>query len=77
MLCRLAPIRQASFFHGVVLSRSASLDDVLVPAKVYIGRREVAEALMVPVVVVIGDENLDQETQNRSRDHRQGHGHWS
>jgi hypothetical protein len=63
MLCRLAHVRQASFFHGVLLDASPSLDDGLISAEVDVGRREITEALVVPVVVVVGDEGLDLPLQ--------------
>ena len=59
MLCRLAHVRQASFFHSVFFDASPPFDDGLIPAEVDVGRRKVAEALMVPVVVVVSDEGLD------------------
>jgi len=63
MLCRLAQVRQASFFHGVFLDASPPFDDDLISAEVDVGRREIAEALVVPVVVVVGDEGLDLPLQ--------------
>jgi len=63
MLCCLAQMRQASFFHGVLLDASPPVDDGLVSAEVDIGRREISEALVVPVVVVVGDEGPDLPLQ--------------
>jgi hypothetical protein len=51
MFCRLAQVRQASFIHGVFLDASPSLDDGLISTEVDIGRREVAEVLVVSMVV--------------------------
>jgi len=59
MLCGLAHMCQASFLNCVFLDPSPFLDDGLVAAEVDIGGREVAEALVVSVMVVMGDESLD------------------
>jgi hypothetical protein len=56
-------MHQASFFEGVLLDASPFLDDGLISAEVDVGRREITEALVVPVVVVVGDEGPDLPLQ--------------
>ena len=61
MLCRLAQVRQSPFFHGVFLDASPSVDDGLVSTEGDIGRREIADALVVSAVLVVSDEGLDAD----------------
>jgi hypothetical protein len=56
-------MHQASFFEGVLLDVPPFLDDGLISAEVDVGRREITEALVVPVVVVVGDEGPDLPLQ--------------
>ena len=52
MLSGLLVMGQAAFLDGQVFNLSPSLNDDVVPAEVGIGRRDVAEALVVTAVVV-------------------------
>jgi hypothetical protein len=51
MLSGLTCVGQASFFQGVLLDAYPFLDD-LITAEVDVGRREIAGALVVPLIVI-------------------------
>ena len=59
MLGGSAAVEQASLFDGLALDPLAFLQDGPIPPEVDVGGREVAEALMVAVVVVVLDEGID------------------
>jgi hypothetical protein len=59
MLSRLALMVQAAVLDGEFLDLLPPLDDGGVPAEVGIGRRDVAEAFVTALVVVVLDEGTD------------------
>ena len=63
MLFRLAHMRQASFFHCVFLDASPPLDDGLATPELDVGWCQVAEALVVSVVVIVVDKSFDLSRQ--------------
>ena len=65
MLCRMAPMGQASFFRDAVFHRSASRDGVLVLAEVNVSGGEVVQALVLAAVIVVLDESLEETTASR------------
>ena len=52
-------VLQSSMFDGLSFDPFSLFDDGFVPAEVGIGGRNVAQALMVALVVVVLDERLD------------------
>ncbi len=59
MLCRLALMVQAAVLDGQFLDLFSPFNDGRVPAEVGVCRRDVVEALVVAVVVVMIDEGAD------------------
>src|SRR4051794_29745916 len=59
MLCGLALMAQATVSDGHFLDLFSPFDDVGVAAEVDVGRRQIAEALMVAPVVVVTDEGFE------------------
>lgn len=59
MLCGLAAMLQASGFDGVSFDPFSFQQDGLTTPEVDVGRRQVADALVVPEMVVVGDEVAD------------------
>jgi len=52
-------VQQAAFFDRLLFDLSSSFQDSFGPAEVDVGGRQVAKALVVPVVVVVVDEASD------------------
>ena len=52
-------VLQAPIFDGLSFDPSALLDDGLCPAEVGIGRRNVVQALVIALMVVVFDERFD------------------
>ena len=59
MFCGLTAVLQASGFDGVAFDPFSFKWDGLAAFEVDVGRGEVADALVVPEVVVVGDEVTD------------------
>jgi hypothetical protein len=59
MLCGLAAMLQASGFDGVSFDPLSFQQDSLTASGVNVGWRQVADTLVVPEVVVVGDELAD------------------
>ena len=59
MLGSALAVLQAPMFDGLSLDPLSLLDDGCRPAEVGVGGRHVAQALVVPLVVVVLDEGLD------------------
>lgn len=59
MLCGLAAVLQASGFDGVAFDPFSFQQDGLTTPEVDISRRQVADALVVAEMVVVGDEVTD------------------
>ena len=59
MLCDLAAMLQASGFDGVAFDPFSFQQDGLTTPEVDVGRREVADTLVVSEMVVVGDEVAD------------------
>ena len=59
MLCGLAAVLQASGFDGVAFDPFSFQQDGLPSLEVDVGWRQIADALMVAEVVVVGDEVAD------------------
>ena len=59
MLCGLAAMLQASGFDGVAFDPFSFQQDGLTTPEVDVGRRQIADALVVAEVVVVGDEVAD------------------
>jgi hypothetical protein len=59
MLCGLAAVLQASGLDGVAFDPFSFQEDGLTPAEVDISRRQVADALVVADLGVVGDEVAD------------------
>ena len=63
MLSRLALMVQAAFLDGQCLDHFSPFDDGCVAPEVNVGRRDVGEALVVAMVVVMIDEGADLHFQ--------------
>ena len=63
MLSRLALMVQAAFLDGQFLDHFSPFDDGCVAPEVNVGRRDVGEALVVAMVVVMIDEGADLHFQ--------------
>ena len=59
MLCGLAAVLQASGFDSVAFDPFSFQQDGLTTPEVDISRRQVADALVVPEMIVVGDEVAD------------------
>ena len=59
MLCGLAAMLQASGFDGVAFDPFSFQQDGLATSEVDVGRGQVADALVVPEMIVVGDEVAD------------------
>ena len=59
MLSGLSAVLQASGFDGVAFDPFSFQQDGLTPPEVDVGRCEVAYALVVPEMIVVGDEVAD------------------
>ena len=59
MLCGLAAMLQASGFDGVAFDPFSFQQDSLAASGVNVGWRQVADTLVVPEMVVVGDEVAD------------------
>jgi hypothetical protein len=56
MLCGLAAMLQASGFDGVAFDPISFQQDGLAAPEVDVGRGQVADALVVPEMIAVGDE---------------------
>jgi hypothetical protein len=52
-LCRSLAIQQAALFNGLGFDLLSPIEDGFVPAEIDIGRRKVAEALVIAMLVVV------------------------
>jgi hypothetical protein len=59
MLCGLAAVLKASGLDGVAFDPFSFQQDGLTPPEVDISRRQIADALVAPQMVVVGDEITD------------------
>ena len=59
MLCGLAAVLQASGFDGVAFDPFSFQQDGMTAPEVDVGRGQVADALVVPEMIVVGDEVAD------------------
>ena len=59
MLCRLPPVQQAPVCDGPSFDPFPFDEDSLTAFEVDVGRRQLAKALVVAPVIVVGDEGSD------------------
>ena len=59
MLCGLPPVQQAAISDCRSFDRFPFYQDVLAPPKIDVGGRQVADALVISQMIIIGDEGLD------------------
>ena len=62
-LCRDLAMQQAAFFDGLSLDLLSSSEERVCPAEVDIGRRQVSEASVIAVLVVVIDKVVDRLLQ--------------
>jgi len=59
MLCVFSFVAQAPGQHGFSLDLLSLLQDLVTPAVIDVGRRQVPKALMIPLGVIVFDERPD------------------
>jgi hypothetical protein len=59
MLCGLPPVQQAAISNCLSFDRFPFYQDGLAPPKIDIGGRQIADALVISQMIIIGNEGLE------------------